>query len=106
MGNLRGEQERRAERAATTEAVDSSPGTSTWVAHAVQASAGPAAPVEMTGGEPEVVHAIADTGIEGSGGALPFGQRLQSLFRAHDVSGVRVHTDKAAMAAPVSRPPR
>lgn len=43
------------------------------------------------------VHAIAEQGIAGPGGALPYGDTIQRLFgRGHDVSGIRAHTDGAA----------
>jgi hypothetical protein len=42
------------------------------------------------------VHALAAHGISGNSGALPFLDRIQSSFGAHDVSHVQAHTDGAA----------
>jgi hypothetical protein len=45
------------------------------------------------------VHALAAHGTSGGGGALPFLDRIQSSFGAHDVSHVQAHTDGAASDA-------
>lgn len=42
------------------------------------------------------VHAAAERGISGSGGALPFGDTIQRAFGGHDISGIQAHTDGAA----------
>lgn len=52
-----------------------------------------------TGLDPASVHAAADQGIAGPGGALPFGDQIQASFGSHDISGVRAHTDGAAQSA-------
>jgi len=36
-------------------------------------------------------HAIASTGVEGSGGQLPHANRIQALFGNHDISGISAH---------------
>jgi hypothetical protein len=108
MTNLLGKQGRAAEHASATMAVQRSPGKSTLVdaAYGDAARATPAetAPVQRKGGGGDTagVHAAADTGIAGPGGPLPFGDRIQSLFGTHDVSGVRAHTGAAAAAANAS----
>ena len=105
MTHLIGKQGRTIEHASATEAVQRSPGKSTLVeaAYGDAARATPAAtaPVQRKGGAgaPEGVHAAATAGIDGPGGPLPFGDRIQALFGAHDVSGVRAHTGAAAAAA-------
>jgi hypothetical protein len=45
------------------------------------------------------VHALASHGTSGSGGSLPFLDRIQASFGAHDVSHVQAHTDGAAADA-------
>ena len=50
-------------------------------------------------GEPAHVHAVADQGVAGAGGALPYADRIQASFGAHDVGGVRAHTGPEAQAA-------
>ena len=35
----------------------------------------------------------------GGGGDLPFGDRIQESFGRHDVSGIRAHSDSAAVEA-------
>src|SRR4051812_24537512 len=108
MTNLLGKQGRTAEHASITGAVQRSPGKSTLVdaayGEAAGATPGGAARVQRKGGggDAEGVHAAADTGIAGPGGPLPFGDRIQSLFGGHDVSGVRAHTGAAAAAANTS----
>jgi hypothetical protein len=47
----------------------------------------------------EDVHAAADQGVSGAGGALPFGDQIQAAFGSHDVSGIRAHTDGNAQEA-------
>lgn len=108
MSNLFGKQGRIADHASTYEAVQRQPGKSTLVAtaYAEEARATPSvmAPVQRKGGGggAEAVHATADAGVAGSGGSLPFGDRIQTLFGAHDVRGVRAHSDAAATAANAS----
>ena len=46
----------------------------------------------------EHVHAAARLGTSGSGGALPHAEAIQRSFGAHDISGIRAHTDGAAAA--------
>src|SRR5262245_52656825 len=70
-----------------------SPGKSTLVG---------ALPVQMRG-EPKGddasdVHAAAAHGTSGSATALPYLDTIQRAFGAHDVSGVKAHTDAAASA--------
>jgi Domain of unknown function (DUF4157) len=108
MTNLLGKQGRTAEHVSATGAVQRSPGKSTLVdaAYGDAAMATPAGTGAVQrkggGGDAEGVHAAADAGIAGSGGPLPFGDRIQSLFGGHDVSGVRAHTGSAAAAANTS----
>jgi hypothetical protein len=45
------------------------------------------------------VHAAASRGTAGSGGPLPFRDRIQALFGSHDISHIRAHTDAAAAEA-------
>ncbi len=45
------------------------------------------------------VQRSASEGISGSGGALPFLNRIQTSFGGHDVSGVKAHKDNKASAA-------
>lgn len=45
------------------------------------------------------VHALAAHGTSGSGGALPFLDRIQTSFGSHDVGHVQAHTDGAAADA-------
>ena len=74
-----------------------SPGKRTRTEGLVQRrSATPAA-----GGEPssEQVHAIADSGVAGGGGALPHAERIQAAFGHHDLGGVRAHVGGAAADA-------
>ena len=53
----------------------------------------------MTVQDPASVHRTADMGVSGGGSALPHGDRIQAAFGAHDVSGIRAHTDGAASEA-------
>lgn len=108
MAHLIGKPGRSVDHASATETVQRSPGKSTLVeaAYGVATRAIPAdtAPVQRKGGggNPEGVHAAADAGVAGPGSSLPFADRIQSLFGAHDVSGVRAHTGAAATAANTS----
>jgi Domain of unknown function (DUF4157) len=43
--------------------------------------------------------AIAGAGVAGSGGPLPFGDRIQSSFGSHDVSGISAHVGGPAAEA-------
>ncbi|HND30578.1 MAG TPA: DUF4157 domain-containing protein, partial [Myxococcota bacterium] len=45
------------------------------------------------------VHRVAREGLAGSGGALPYLDRLQAAFGAHDLQNVVAHTDAAAAKA-------
>jgi hypothetical protein len=45
------------------------------------------------------IQARAGEGVAGSGGRLPFMDAIQQSFGAHDISGVRAHTDDNAQAA-------
>ena len=62
----------------------------------------PVTPVQMkigaTSGVPssDEVHAAAQRGASGAGGALPFLELIQRSFGRHDVSGIRAHTGAAA----------
>ena len=47
----------------------------------------------------EDVHDAADRGIQGAGGALPHGERVQAAFGGHDVGGIRAHVGGAAAEA-------
>ncbi|HEY4244748.1 MAG TPA: DUF4157 domain-containing protein [Kofleriaceae bacterium] len=49
--------------------------------------------------EHEGLHEDAEAGVAGGGGPLPFLAQIQASFGAHDVSGVRAHTDDAAASA-------
>ncbi len=57
-------------------------------------------PVQLRGdGGAESVHAAAAHGIASGGGAMPHGDKIQSAFGAHDVSGIQAHTGSAAKDA-------
>ena len=45
------------------------------------------------------VRGVAEAGLAGSGGALPHLDAIQQSFGAHDVRGVRAHTDAPAVQA-------
>ncbi len=45
------------------------------------------------------VHELAASGVAGSGARLPFLDSIQASFGAHDVAGVKAHTDENAAAA-------
>ena len=47
----------------------------------------------------DAVHAVAAQGVAGSGGPLPFADRIGASFGAHDVSDVRAHVGGQAAAA-------
>jgi hypothetical protein len=44
-------------------------------------------------------HQVAQQGVNGSGGRLPYLDQIQQSFGQHDVSGVSAHTDGSAKAA-------
>lgn len=50
-------------------------------------------------GDTAGVHEAAARGVQGSGGALPYFDRIQASFGSHDVSGVRAHQGSAAADA-------
>lgn len=45
------------------------------------------------------VHRTAQAGLQGSGGALPFGAQIQASFGRHDISGIRAHVGGPAEQA-------
>jgi hypothetical protein len=49
--------------------------------------------------ESAAVHAVAQAGVSGSGGALPFADQIQRSFGAHDISDVRAHVGGEAASA-------
>jgi Domain of unknown function (DUF4157) len=50
--------------------------------------------------DPSAVHAAADAGVQGSGRALPYFDRIQAAFGAeHDLGGVKAHVGGAAADA-------
>jgi Domain of unknown function (DUF4157) len=51
------------------------------------------------GDAPADSHAIASAGVQGAGGPLPHGSRIQELFGRHDVSGISAHVGGGAGAA-------
>ena len=61
------------------------------------------APVQMRGGDPASqtsgVQQAASRGIAGGGANLPYLDRIQAAFGAHDVSDVRAHQGSAASGA-------
>ena len=59
------------------------------------------AAVQAHGGQSEGanVHAVAQQGVSGGGGALPHLDRIQSSFGAHDVSGIEAHVGGKAADA-------
>lgn len=54
--------------------------------------------VQMAAGgpPPDDVHRVAASGVSGTGGDLPYMDRIQASFGGHDVSGIRAHTGGAA----------
>jgi len=50
-------------------------------------------------GDTSQIHAAAEHGVTGSGGALPHGDTIQRLFGRHDVSGVSAHVGGPAAEA-------
>ena len=62
-----------------------------------QRQAAPAAEAAPETGQ--AVHPVAQQGIAGSGGPLPFLDEIQRSFGEHDVSGVRAHVGGAASEA-------
>jgi hypothetical protein len=63
--------------------------------HAVQAKGRDGAGA----GDGSEVHRVAQSGVSGPGGQLPFLGQIQSLFGRHDVSAIRAHTGGAAESA-------
>lgn len=56
--------------------------------------------VQRRGGEDSArVHAAAERGVRGGGGRLPYAERIQAAFGAHDVSGISSHVGGAASEA-------
>jgi len=51
------------------------------------------------GADPAAVHSAAEQGVSGAGERLPFMDQIVKSFGAHDVSGVRAHTDGNAADA-------
>jgi len=99
MSNFAGKQRRPDTAGITTTAVQRAAGKATQVEQAYAAAAR-AEPVQRKGGGDSAdVHAQADAGTAGSGGPLPYLDRIQQSFGRHDVSGVRAHTDGAAAGA-------
>lgn len=105
MRNREGKQGRLTERDDASEVAQPSPGKSTLVESVYfDTSEGGRArtgTIQRKGGSgaPDAAHAVADAGISGAGGALPFRHTIQTLFGRHDVSDVRAHSDTAAVAA-------
>ncbi|MDP6943506.1 MAG: DUF4157 domain-containing protein, partial [Myxococcota bacterium] len=60
-----------------------------------------AQPVQLKGdgGQGGGIHDLAAQGTQGSGGALPHLDAIQTAFGTHDVSGVQAHTGSAAQEA-------
>lgn len=85
----------------------SDPSRDHWLdaAHRGLSAASPAspAPVQASGSidaDPASVHEAAASGVAGSGGGLPYRDRIQESFgAAHDISGVRAHMGGAATQA-------
>ena len=67
------------------------------------AQAAALAPVQMRGGDPASqtsgVQQAASRGIAGGGANLPYLDRIQAAFGAHDLSDVRAHQGSAASGA-------
>lgn len=63
----------------------------------------PETPLQMSGasatGATEDVHRVAADGLSGSGGRLPYLERIQSAFGRHDVSAVQAHVGGRAAEA-------
>ncbi|MBL8785077.1 MAG: DUF4157 domain-containing protein [Deltaproteobacteria bacterium] len=57
------------------------------------------APVQAKGDASGAVHAHAERGVQGGGGPLPHGDRIQQAFGRHDVSKVNAHTGAEAQGA-------
>jgi hypothetical protein len=57
--------------------------------------------VQMKGGEPQSddVHEVAASGLQGSGGSLPYLDKIQASFGSHDVSNVRSYSGGQAATA-------
>src|SRR5262245_16656961 len=56
--------------------------------------------VDKSGAEPSPeVEGTAKAGVAGTGGPLPFHDRIQASFGRHDVSGVRAHVGGEAAQA-------
>jgi len=57
-------------------------------------------PVQRKGGEDTAaVHEAAQQGIASGGGAMPFADKIQASFGAHDIGDVQAHTGAAASQA-------
>jgi hypothetical protein len=54
---------------------------------------------DLMGGGSARIHAAAERGIKGSGGALPFADKIQASFGGHDISTIRAHTGGDAREA-------
>jgi uncharacterized protein (TIGR02594 family) len=59
------------------------------------------APVQRkgSGNDTADVHALAAQGVQGGGGGMPHGDRIQQAFGQHDVSSVQAHTGSDAAGA-------
>ena len=57
-------------------------------------------PLQRKGGEDTAaVHKAADQGIASGGGTMPFADKIQASFGAHDVGDVQAHTGAAVSQA-------
>jgi hypothetical protein len=90
------------------ERAGTSPGKRTLTERLV-AAGGPVASVQRRAQEPgteqstdDAIHRAARHGVAGSGGALPFLDRIQRLFGRHDVSQIRAHVGGQAAEAAAS----
>jgi len=65
------------------------------------ATLAPEAPVQLDGGARDsgAVHQAAAVGIQGGGGAMPYGAQIQRAFGHHDIGGVQAHTGANATRA-------
>jgi hypothetical protein len=98
MGEFIGKTTRTEPLGTRTDEVQQVPGKRTLVEQAYGSET--AVPVQRKGGnDAAAVHEAADAGASGPGGRLPHFDTIQQLFGRHDVSGIRAHTDQAAVAA-------
>jgi hypothetical protein len=81
-----------------TNTIQQSPGKRTLVEQTFGA-AGPTPVQQNAAGNETAVHAAADRGTAGAGTQLPHIEKIQQSFGGHDVTGVRAHSDDAAIAA-------